>query len=93
MTAYCGMAGVEIPRESVEFVPLYVYLDDVQTQAFEVAVSSVGQRPTVWAPATTFGTDAGVLISGLVPGRYQIWTRVSVPPESIVVQAGTVRVT
>lgn len=79
------------PRETVEFIPVTVTVDGVQvTQGVEFAVVLGQARPTTWAAPTTLDGQIGVLISGLTPGSWVIYARVSASPETPVIKCGLI---
>ena len=88
------MALIVEREDSPVFVAAPVTLDDVvTTTGIEYAVTDVsaGTRPTDWTAAYVLDGKTGVLVDAtlLVPGKqYQVWARVSSPPESVVLKAG-----
>lgn len=82
------------PRETVEFVPVTVTVNgSVVTAGVEFAVVQDGARPSTWSAATSLSGSIGVLISGLTPGQWNIWARVSASPETPVINCGFITVT
>lgn len=85
---------IELPRESVEFVPLTVTLDGKPVnQGIELATTQGSARPTVWAPATVLDGKAGLVIDGLPVGEHIVWVRVSSAPEAPVLRCARIRIT
>lgn len=82
------------PRETVEFIPIAVTIDDVEvTTGIEVAIAQRGARPTTWQAPTTLDTRIGILISGLTPGTWHIWARATAAPETVVIDCGPITIT
>ena len=86
------MGDITVPRETREFVPIPVEVDDVGSLDFETAVTRWPARPVNldWTQASIDGDDAGVFLEALSRGTYQVWVRVG---GSVVVCAGMVEVT
>lgn len=90
MTVMC----VEVPRESVEFLPVPVTVSGGEVTNFQTAITPAGTaRPTVWTNAVILGADAGVMIQNLTPGTYKVWAKITAGFEVIVVHVGNVVVT
>lgn len=78
-----------LPRESIEFVPVTVTLDDVViTSGVTFAVTTAGTRPTSWSAPTSLSGKIGVMVSGLAPGAYVIWAKVASSPETPILECG-----
>ena len=76
------------PRETVEFLPLTVKVNDTPVSDYEVTVLPYRQRPvTGWAACATLGSEHGVMVGGQPVGVSAVWTRVSDNPETPVVLA------
>jgi hypothetical protein len=77
------------PRESVEFQPVKVTRDgSTVTEDLSYAVVLDGHRPETFTPATIVGTDTGVMVSGLAPGTYRIYAKMTAGPEIPVIDCG-----
>lgn len=77
------------PRESVEFQPVKVTRDGVTvTEDLSYAVVRDGHRPETFTPATIVGQATGVMVSGLTPGTYRIYAKMTAGPETPVVDCG-----
>ena len=88
------MTAQTYPRESVEFLPVTLTLDGVAyTGGFEVCIRPYDTRPTGWVAAETVDGVKGIMVSGLTPGLYTVWARVSDNPETPVVDCGFVLIT
>lgn len=75
------MTTWRIPRESVEWIGPVVLTGDVAP--IELALIPQGARPTSadWKSPEILGGQSGYLVSGLAPGRYSLWAKVSDTPE------------
>lgn len=79
------MKVVEAYAETVEFIPVAVTVGGTAvTTGVQFAVMPEGTRPTSpsWTAAYVLAGETGVLISGLTPGYYHIWVKVSSTPET-----------
>lgn len=77
------------PRESVEFQPVTVTRGGVVlTTGLTFAIVPDGERPATFSPATTLGTETGVMIQGLARGTYRIFAKVTSAPEVPVIDCG-----
>lgn len=74
------------PRETVEYLPLTTQVDGEDTDTYQVAVVPRNTRPTAWSAAP-------YLITGLTPGTYHVYVRVSDTPETPVVDVGPIVIT
>jgi len=82
------------PRETVEFQPLIIKKDGViQTAGVSTSIVAHGARPTVWTTAVVLGLEVGVMISGLTPGMYDIYAKITDSPEIPVMDCGTIAIT
>jgi hypothetical protein len=79
-----------IPRESVELLALTVKVNGFTTTAYETSVVLDPGRPVTWTPAAVVGVSSGPMLSGLAPGLYRVYVRVTDVSESPVVEAGWV---
>lgn len=77
---------LNFPRETVEYLPIEATLDGTPTTTYQVAVVPHGTRPTVW-------TASPYLITGLTPGYYDAYTKVTDTPEQPVTYAGSFLIT
>lgn len=88
------VSSLTLPRETVEYIPVPVTLNGtVTTTGVEFAVAADGSRPSVWTAATVLSGATYVLISGLTPGAWRVWARVSAAPETPVIECGYITVT
>lgn len=74
MSVSCGLSS--IPRESEEFVALYVILDGQEITNYEVCYVKGRNRPLTWTPATNVDARYGVMLQDLSPGEWTIFVRV-----------------
>jgi hypothetical protein len=80
---------------STEFQPLTVTVDGVASTDYLVAIVPYGTASTAiteWVASTTLGDETGVLVSGLEPGRWAVWTKVVDNPETVVQQVGSINI-
>lgn len=86
-----GRATMSYPRETTEFQPVNVQVDGVEvTTNLDLTIVPNGQRPSVWAAPYALDGKTGVMITGLAPGLYRIWARVTDNPEVVVIDCGMV---
>jgi hypothetical protein len=77
------------PRESVEFQPVKVTRDGVTvTDDLLYSIVPDGDRPETFVPATIVGVATGVMISGLAPGTYRIYAKMTAGNEIPVIDCG-----
>lgn len=79
------MKVVQAYAETVEFVPVTVTVGGAAvTAGIEFAVLPEDGRPEEadWSPVDILEGVSGVLISGLTPGYYWVWVRVTAAPET-----------
>jgi hypothetical protein len=86
------------PRETVEWQPITVTktISGVTTEittGVTVAITAKGTRPTTWAAPTTLDGKIGVMLTGLTPGLWTIWSRTADSPETPVNDCGNIRIT
>ena len=82
------------PRETVEFQEVTVTVDGAPvTTGVAFAVVEDGARPATWSPAEVIGSKIGVMVAGLIPGRYRVWAQVTSSPEIPVIDCGPFQVT
>jgi hypothetical protein len=82
------------PRESVEFQPITITVDGaVVITGVTFAIVNDGGRPSTWTAPTTLGGNIGVMLTGLTPGLYRIYAKVSSSPETPVIDCGFVSIT
>ena len=93
------------PRETVEFQPVVVEVNDVALTIADVAdielmVTASRERPSstvsgVWEAPATLDGELGVMVDGptLGPGTFLVWAKVTSSPETPVLEAGSFRVT
>lgn len=81
------------PRETVEFASIAVTVDGAAVlTGVTVCVVPAGNRPATFVDPATLAGKLGVMVSGMAPGVYTIWARVSSSPETPVIEAGSFRV-
>lgn len=69
---------LRVPRETTEFQEVLVDVDGQPvTAGLELAFTRDDTRPVVWTPATIQDGKTGFTISGLAPGSYSIWIRIT----------------
>jgi saccharopine dehydrogenase-like NADP-dependent oxidoreductase len=79
-----------VPRETIEYIPVAVTLNGIATTTgVSFAVVADGSRPTSWTSATVLDNATYTLISGLAPGLYNVFAKVSAAPETPVVICGS----
>lgn len=82
------------PRESTEFLEVIVEVDGEQVTDYQVQLAPYNERPgSEWAAPVQADGKRGVMVTGLQPGMYRIWAKVSDNPETPVVDCGLVLVT
>jgi|GEM_PF-2002266 len=82
-----------VPRETVEYIPVVVYLNGVvTTTGVSFAVVPDGTRPSSWTAATVLNSATYTLISGLSVGLYNVFAKVSAAPETPVILCGQITV-
>jgi hypothetical protein len=84
------------PAATVELLALTVAESGTPTTDYEVAIVPWGTASTDitgWAAPTTLDASTGVMIEGLTPGVWAVWTRVTSNPESPVMLNGPVEIT
>ena len=82
------------PRETVEFQPVTVLVDDVAvTTGVEFCVAASGSRPVTWIAPVTLSSRIGVMVEDLTPGDWTVWARVTSSPELPVIDCGFFTVT
>lgn len=88
------MTALTLPRETVEYIPVIVTVNGVvTTTGVEFAVVIDGSRPSTWTAAVVVEGATFVLVTGLTPGQWRIWARVSAAPETPVIECGYITVT
>lgn len=83
------------PRESVEFVPVLVTLDNnTITNGIEFSVTLPSARPTdsSWFAATLLAGETGFLTGTYTPGTWKVWARVTDSPEIPVIDCGAFQI-
>lgn len=73
MSVTCELS---IPRESEEFIALYVLLDKVEILDYETAFVKGSARPSTWTAAVTVDARTGLVLHDLSPGQWTIFVRV-----------------
>ena len=82
------------PRETVEFLAVTVKVDGVEVlEEVTFCVALSGARPGVFVAPSTLDGKIGVLITGLLPGYYVVWAKVTSNPEIPVINCGAFQVT
>lgn len=85
---------IELPRESVEFIPIAVHVDGLPvTQGVDVATTTGSGRPAAWASATSLDGRLGLLVDGLPVGEHTVWVRITDAPEAPVLECERIRIT
>lgn len=88
------MTSLVLPRETVEYIPVVVTLNGVvTTTGVSFAIVADGSRPSVWTAATVLSSATYALVSGLTPGVWRVWAKVSAAPETPVIECGYITVT
>lgn len=82
------------PRETVEFQPVTVTVDAVAvTTGVTFALVADGTRPVTFNTATALGGKIGVMLTGLAPGSWRIYAKVTSAPETPVIDCGVIFIT
>lgn len=77
------------PRESVEHLPVVVKRDGVQiTSGLTFAIVPDGTRPVTFLASVEVDGKPGVMVSGLGPGTYRVYAKMTQSPEIPVVDCG-----
>ncbi|WP_157365912.1 hypothetical protein [Arthrobacter sp. Leaf234] len=83
-----------IHREATEFRPIRITspngLDGVTV---ETALVPYPERATNWQAALVLDGEHGHLITGMPPGKYTLWARITDNPEVIVEDVETITIT
>jgi hypothetical protein len=82
-------------RETVEFQPVVVTSDgEVRTANVTLAIVADGDRPEddAFDTPTVVGTQIGVMVDGLDPGRYHVYAQITDVPEVPVIDCGVFHV-
>ena len=80
-------------RETQEFLPVAVTRDGAPiTTGIEHAITPYGTRATTWTAPTILSGKTGVMVQGLAPGEYIVWTRITTAGETPVLQTITFEV-
>lgn len=78
------------PRETVEFLPVQVFVDTVPvTQNVQFSVTAETDRPATFGSAVTLGTAIGVMVENYSAGAYTVWAQITSYPETPVVNCGS----
>ncbi len=83
------------PRESVEFQPVLVTLDNVSvTSNVQIAVLKPTDRPVEadWFAATVLNGEVGFLTGTYAYGTWNVWARVVGSPEEPVINCGSIQI-
>ena len=83
------------PRESVEFQPVLITLDNVSiTTGIQIAVLKTNDRPVDgdWFTASTLSGQAGFFTGSYAAGTWKVWAKVSDSPETPVIDCGVFQV-
>jgi hypothetical protein len=92
---------LELPRETVEYVPINVLLKGVPFGGpVEYAIGKTYDRPGTWAATTVVGGEDVFLFDGPAiftlhsTGKVKVWVRpTGAGPEVPVIEAGEIKVT
>jgi hypothetical protein len=81
-------------RETTEFQPVTITVDGASvTTNVTFCLAPDGVRPvTFTAPATVAG-KIGVLVTGLTPGAYRVWAKITSNPETPILNCGYITIT
>lgn len=81
-----------IERESIEFVPVTVTLDNEPVQdGVTLALTPAGSRPTTFTDRYDLDDQIGILTPGdLTPGTYTVWYKITDNPEIPIGRAGQI---
>lgn len=81
-------------RESTEFQPVTITVDGtVTTAGVTFCVAPNGTRPATFVAPTTVNGKIGVMVTGLQPGIYRVWAKVTSNPETPVLNCGYITIT
>lgn len=81
------------PRETVEFVGITVALNGaVVTTGIQFAITTFEQRPTTWVAAVILDGKTGVMITGLAPGVYTAYAKITASPETVIKEVAPFRI-
>lgn len=82
------------PRETVEFQPVVVKVDNVITTInVKFCITLFGDRPEAFIDPSVLDADIGVLVTGLAPGTYTVWAKILNVPEQPVIDCGKFDIT
>jgi hypothetical protein len=81
-------------RESVEFQPVTITVDGTPvTSGVTFCLAPDGTRPVTFTTPAAVNGKIGVLVTGLTPGAYRIWAKVTANPETPVLNCGYITIT
>jgi hypothetical protein len=82
------------PRETVEHLPVPVTVDGaLVTTGVTLAVVAKGERPVTFATPLTLNGKIGVLLTGMAPGFWDVYAKVSSSSETPVIYCGYFQIT
>jgi hypothetical protein len=84
------------PAATTEFLDVTVTVDGQPVTDYEVAVTPYATPSTAvtdWQTPAQLDDQHGVIITGLQPGVYAVWTKVTDNPETVVQRNGLIEVT
>ena len=80
-------------RESVEFLPVTITVDGVvATSNVTFCLTPEGVRPVTFATPASVAGKTGIMVSGLAPGVYRVWAKVTSTPEIPVLNCGYITI-
>lgn len=82
------------PRETDELLPAPVERNGViATSGVQYAITADTARPTTWTAPYVVDGVSGVRVTGLAPGVWRVWAKVTGTNESPVIDLGNFTVT
>lgn len=78
-----------LPRETIEFLPIAVTVDDVNvTTGVMFSTVIAPARPSLWTPAATVSGKIGMVVSEATPGLYTVYAKITGAGETPVILCG-----
>lgn len=84
---------LRVPRETTEFQEIIATVDGEQVTDLQIAFTRDDDRPVAWTPAILVDGKTGFTITGMEPGTYSIWMKISTGADTPVRFAGVLIVT
>jgi len=82
------------PRETTEFCAVTITVNGAPvTTGVTICLTPHNTRPVTWVAPTTLNGAIGVMLTGLTPGYYDIWAKISSSPETPVIDCGYIQIT